>query len=422
LTDLAMPDAAMPDAPMPGTAVPEAAVPDRGGTAAEPARAAGDDDGGFGVYVHWPFCQSKCPYCDFNSHVRHRPVDEARFAAALARELATLAGWSSDRRPGSVFFGGGTPSLMAPATVAAVLDAIDRTLGLPAGAEVTLEANPSSVEQARFEGYRAAGVTRVSLGVQSLDDAALAALGRRHDAATARAALALARRIYPDVSADLIYARPGQTAAAWRAELGEMIDIAGDHLSLYQLTIEPETPFHALAAAGKLVVPDDEAAADLYELTHAVTAAAGFIRYEVSNHARAGAVARHNLVYWRGGRYIGIGPGAHGRLAVGGVRTATATIRAPEAWLAAVEADGHGLATCEPLAAEDVATETLLMALRLAEGLDLGVYRRRAGVPLDDAAIDSLVAASLLERRGVRIAIPDGARLLTNAVVRELVP
>jgi oxygen-independent coproporphyrinogen-3 oxidase len=379
------------------------------------------DDGGFGIYVHWPFCQSKCPYCDFNSHVRHRPVDQARYAAALARELATTAAWTGDRRPGTVFFGGGTPSLMEPATVAAVLEAIDRTLGLPAGAEITLEANPSSVEQSRFEGYRAGGVTRVSLGVQSLDDAALVALGRRHDAATARAALALARRIFPHVSADLIYARPGQTPDAWAAELGEMLAIAGDHLSLYQLTIEPETPFHALAAAGRLRVPDDDAAADLYELTHAITAAAGFRRYEVSNHARNGAVARHNLVYWRGGRYAGIGPGAHGRLVIDGRRTATSTIRNPEAWLTAVEADGHGVETREPLAATDIATETLLMALRLDEGLDLATYTRRAGRPLDPDAVDTLAADGLLERTGNRIRIPDTARLLTNAIVRELV-
>ena len=283
------------------------------------------DDGGFAVYVHWPFCQAKCPYCDFNSHVRHAPVDQRRYAAAMARELATLAAWTDARRPLSVFFGGGTPSLMEPATVDAILTAIDATLGLPADAEITLEANPTSVEQARFEGYRAAGVNRVSLGVQSLADAELAKLGRLHDAATARTALALARRIFPHVSADLIYARPGQTTADWAAELSQMLDLAGDHLSLYQLTIEPGTRFFDLAEMGKLVVPEDDAAADLYELTAELTGAAGFARYEVSNHARPGGEAKHNLVYWRGGTYVGIGPGAHGRIDAAGVRTATSS-------------------------------------------------------------------------------------------------
>ena len=379
-------------------------------------------DGGFGVYVHWPFCQSKCPYCDFNSHVRHGGVDQSRYARALVRELQTMAERTPDRRPGSVFFGGGTPSLMEPATVAAVLGAIDRTLGLPSDAEITLEANPSSVEQARFRGFAAAGVNRVSLGVQSLHDDELVRLGRRHDAATARAALAFARQTFPRVSADLIYARPGQTLAAWQAELAEMLDLAGDHLSLYQLTIEPGTRFFDLFEAGKLVVPEDDLAADLFELTHAMTREAGLVRYEVSNHARPGGEARHNLVYWRGGRYLGIGPGAHGRLAEGGERIATATIRNPEAWLAAVEADGHGIEGEERLARDDIAAETLLMGLRLAEGVDLDTYARRAGVPLDPARIAGLAADDLLVQRGRHILIPDGARLLTNAIVRELLP
>jgi oxygen-independent coproporphyrinogen-3 oxidase len=394
-------------------------------TLAEPdAAAAGTTantaDGGFAVYVHWPFCQSKCPYCDFNSHVRHAAPDETRYAAALARELAALAGWTGDRRPLSVFFGGGTPSLMEPATVGAVLEAVDRTLGLPAEAEITLEANPSSVEQARFEGYRAAGVNRVSLGVQSLRDDALTALGRRHDAATARSALALARRIFREVSADLIYARPGQTAADWAAELSQMLAVCGDHLSLYQLTIEPGTRFFDLHEAGRLSVPQDDAAADLYELTHELTAAAGFRRYEVSNHARPGAEAKHNLVYWRGGRYIGVGPGAHGRIETGGRRTATSTLRMPEDWLAAVEERGHGLADREVLARSAVADEYLIMALRLSEGMDLDVFARRAGRPLDEERIDRLAGLGLLKLEGRRVRVPDAARLLTNAVVREL--
>lgn len=383
-------------------------------------RVDGSTDGGFAVYVHWPFCESKCPYCDFNSHVRHAPVDQTRYAAALAREVATMASWTGDRRPLSVFFGGGTPSLMEPATVAAVLGAIDDALGLGGAVEVTLEANPSSVEQSRFEGYRAAGVNRVSLGVQSLRDADLAALGRRHDAATARAVLALARRIFPAVSADMIYARPGQSATDWADELGQMLDIAGDHLSLYQLTIEPQTRYFDLAAAGKLVVPSDDAAADLYELTHALTGAAGYARYEVSNHARPGAEARHNLVYWRGGTYVGVGPGAHGRIAIDGRRVATATLRRPEDWLAAVEANGHGLAEREGLDAAQAGDEYLLMALRLSEGMDVDTHAARAPAALDARRIDALVAAGLLRRDGRRIAIPEAARLLTNAVVREL--
>lgn len=378
-------------------------------------------DGGFGVYVHWPFCQSKCPYCDFNSHVRRGDVEQPRYAAALARELATIAGRTSERRPVSVFFGGGTPSLMAPATVAAVLEAVARTLGLPDDAEITLEANPSSVEQSRFEGFRAAGVNRLSLGVQALVDADLAALGRRHDAATARAALSLSRRLFPSVSADLIYARPGQTTTAWAAELGEMLAIAGDHLSLYQLTIEPQTRFFELARNGRLAVPDDDLAADLYELTHELTAAAGFERYEVSNHARAGAYARHNLVYWRGGRYIGIGPGAHGRVTMEGRRTATATLRRPEDWLAAVEERGHGLESIEPLDAGAIADEYVMMALRLREGLDTAAPALAARPPLPGERIGALSEAQLLERDGRRLRIPDGARLLTNAVVRELI-
>ncbi|WP_420394268.1 radical SAM family heme chaperone HemW [Acuticoccus sp.] len=378
------------------------------------------DGGGFAVYVHWPFCAAKCPYCDFNSHVRHGGVDEARYAAALARELTTLASWTTDRRPVSVFFGGGTPSLMAPHTVATVLGAIDAAFGLRADVEVTLEANPSSVEASRFAGYRAAGVNRVSLGVQSLRDRDLVALGRLHDAAGARTALALAHRTFPRVSADLIYARPGQSTADWAAELAEALDIAGEHLSLYQLTIEPETRYFDLAAAGKLVVPDDDAAADLYELTHAMTSAAGLQRYEVSNHARPGGEARHNLVYWRGGRYIGAGPGAHGRLDIAGGRTATATHRSPEAWLAAVEAAGHGVAARELLTAEEAGDELLVMGLRLSEGIDVADHARRTGRPLDAERVARLIDAGLLVRRGSRLAIPDTARLLTNLVVREL--
>ncbi|MEM8853857.1 MAG: radical SAM family heme chaperone HemW [Pseudomonadota bacterium] len=389
---------------------------------AEPYSRTADAHGGFAVYVHWPFCQSKCPYCDFNSHVRHTPVDQRRYANALTREIATASAWTEARGPRSVFFGGGTPSLMEPSTVARVLEAIDRCFGLPGDAEITLEANPSSVEQARFEGYRAAGVNRLSLGVQSLNDEALIALGRRHDAATARAALNLAQRIFPSVSADLIYARPGQTLQAWHDELTQMLSLCGDHLSLYQLTIEPDTRFFDLAKAGRLTIPEDDAAADLFDLTEALTGAAGFGRYEVSNHARPGAEAKHNLVYWRGGTYVGAGPGAHGRLAIDGQRVATSTERHPETWLAAVETKGHGLTVREALTQEAMGDEYLLMGLRLREGIDLAVHERRAGRPLDQDTLARLIADGLMVKNGTRIAITDNARLLTGAIVRELSP
>lgn len=389
---------------------------------AERQSLAADDHGGFAVYVHWPFCQSKCPYCDFNSHVRHTPIDQSRYAAALTREIATAAQWTAARSPRSVFFGGGTPSLMEPSTVESVLAAIDGAFGLPGEAEITLEANPSSVEQARFEGYRAAGVNRLSLGVQSLNDDALITLGRRHDAATARAALGLAQRIFASVSADLIYARPGQTLAAWREELSQMLSICGDHLSLYQLTIEPETRFYDLAQAGRLTIPEDDAAADLFDLTDALTSAAGFGRYEVSNHARPGAEAKHNLVYWRGGTYVGAGPGAHGRLQIDRRRVATSTERHPETWLAAVETNGHGLTVRETLTEEAMGDEYLLMGLRLREGIDLAVHERRAGRPLDQDTLARFIADGLMVKDGTQIAVTDTARLLTGAIVRELSP
>lgn len=385
-------------------------------------RAEGAHDGGFGVYVHWPFCAAKCPYCDFNSHVRHTPVDEPRFAAALARELATVARWHGARPAQTVFFGGGTPSLMAPETVGRVLTAIDTTLGLDRDAEVTLEANPTSVERARFEGFRAAGVNRLSLGMQSLVDGDLQRLGRRHDAAAAVAALDLAKRVFASVSADFIYARPGQGVAAWRGELGRILELAPDHLSLYQLTIEPQTRFYDLAREGRLAVPDDDAAADLYELTHEMTERAGYRRYEVSNHARPGAEARHNLVYWRSGAYIGVGPGAHGRIVVDGRRSATHTVKGPEDWLAAVEAQGHGLAGCDELTAEEMAQEFLIMGLRLGEGIDRDRYSARTGLRLDEATLARLADDGLVALDGRRVAVTERARLLTNALVRELLP
>jgi putative oxygen-independent coproporphyrinogen III oxidase len=349
-----------------------------------------DTPAAFGVYIHWPFCLSKCPYCDFNSHVRHAAIDEARFARAFAAEIATTAARVPRRIVSTIFFGGGTPSLMQPATIGAILDAIAQYWTIAPDVEITLEANPTSVEAARFRGYRAAGVNRVSLGVQALDDAALKELGRLHSAAEALDAVAIARTTFGRYSFDLIYARPGQTPQAWAAELARAAEEAGEHLSLYQLTIEQETPFALLHAAGKLAVPDDDTARALYDTTQDVCARAGLPAYEISNHARPGAECRHNLVYWRAHEYAGIGPGAHGRLDVGGERRATATEKRPESWLMRVEARGHGLVTDEALTREQMADEFLLMGLRLAEGIDPARYARLADKPLDARRIAHL--------------------------------
>ena len=400
--------------------------------------APGAEDGGFGVYVHWPFCKAKCPYCDFNSHVRFAPPDEARFIAAFRREIAHMRALSGSKRAGTVFFGGGTPSLMAPATVAAILEAIDAAWPLTADAEVTLEANPTSVEADRFAGYRAAGVNRVSLGVQALDDADLKGLGRMHSVAEALAAVAVARRAFERVSFDLIYARPGQTPEAWADELSRALAEGCEHLSLYQLTIEPGTPFERLYGAGKLVLPDDDVSRALWDVTQQVTAEAGLPAYEVSNHARPGAEARHNLVYWRYGTYAGIGAGAHGRLSgEGGARRATFTERSPEDWLARVEADGHGIVSDEPLsraeqadecvrarvaaarAPEERGREALLMGLRLKEGVDLARHAALGG-QMDPARIADLAAQGLVARDGYRIRVTEAGFPVLNAVIVAL--
>jgi putative oxygen-independent coproporphyrinogen III oxidase len=363
----------------------------------------------FGLYIHWPFCLSKCPYCDFNSHVRHAAIDEARYVRAFAAEIAATAERVPDRTISTIFFGGGTPSLMAPATVAAILDAVAKHWSIDTKAEVTLEANPTSVEATRFRGYRAAGVNRVSLGVQALDDDSLAALGRKHTVQEAVDAVAIARASFERYSFDLIYARPGQTTKAWRYELKRAIAEAAEHLSLYQLTIEADTPFASLYAAGKLAIPDEDNARALYDTTQEECAAAGLPAYEISNHARPGAECRHNLIYWRYHEYAGVGPGAHGRLLVDGQRRATATERRPETWLARVEARGHGLRDDEVLTREQEGDEFLVMGLRLAEGIDPQRFERISGRRLDAARIAPLAGNGFVETT------PQGRLRVTNA-------
>jgi putative oxygen-independent coproporphyrinogen III oxidase len=375
----------------------------------------------FGVYIHWPFCLSKCPYCDFNSHVRRAAIDEARFVQAFTREIATTAARTPGRTVSTIFFGGGTPSLMQPATVGAILDAIAQRWQIAPDVEITLEANPTSVEAERFRGYRAAGVNRVSLGVQALDDRVLKELGRLHTADEAIKAVGVARSVFARYSFDLIYARPQQTPAEWERELKEALQQAGEHLSLYQLTIEPETPFAALHAAGKLSVPGDDTARALYDTTQDVCAAHGLPAYEISNHARPGAECRHNLVYWRMHDYAGIGPGAHGRLDIDGDRYATATEKRPESWLTRVEQDGHGLVTNDVLTREETADEFLLMGLRLAEGIDPQRFADVSGRPLDAARIAALREYGLVETTPagrLRVSLP-GFPVL-DAVVADL--
>ena len=369
----------------------------------------GADASGFGVYVHWPFCLSKCPYCDFNSHVRHTGIDEERYVRAFAAEIATTAQRSPGRIVSTIFMGGGTPSLMKPETVGAILDAIGKHWSVAPDVEVTLEANPTSVEATRFAGYRAAGVNRVSLGVQALDDASLKELGRLHTAQEALDAVKIARRAFERYSFDLIYARPRQTTAEWRAELSRAIDEAAEHLSLYQLTIEQDTPFAALHAAGKLVIPDDDNARALYDLTQEITDARGLPAYEISNHARPGAECRHNLIYWRYHEYAGVGPGAHGRLVIDGKRHAIATERRPESWLMRVEASGHGVIEDETLLTSEQADEFLLMGLRLAEGIDPKRFTALSGHALDAARIAALGAEGFVE------ATADGHLRVTRA-------
>jgi putative oxygen-independent coproporphyrinogen III oxidase len=374
----------------------------------------------FGIYVHWPFCRAKCPYCDFNSHVRHQPVDALSFARALAIELSWFAVQAPGRIVTSIFFGGGTPSLMPPEAVAHVLDAIAGLWSISPQAEITMEANPTSIEAENFRGYRAAGVNRVSVGVQALNDADLKALGRQHSAQEALAAFRLAAKIFPRVSFDLIYARPHQTMAQWRDELSNALAEQQGHMSLYQLTIEPGTAYFDLHARGSLATPTDDRAADLYDLTQELTERAGLPAYEISNHARPGHESQHNLLYWRYGEYAGAGPGAHSRLADGENRRALIAEKHPESWRELVTTAGNGIVADICVMPPDQASEYLLMGLRIAEGIDLDRYAALAGRDIDSSKIAGMKSLGLIKRDGQRLhATADGRKLL-NAVIAEL--
>jgi oxygen-independent coproporphyrinogen-3 oxidase len=377
-------------------------------------RAVGGD---LALYVHWPFCVSKCPYCDFNSHVR-ASIDQDSWRDALLADLAHETGLLPGRKLSSIFFGGGTPSLMEPATVAALIEAARAHWTPTDNIEITLEANPNSVEAARFADLAAAGVNRLSLGLQSFDDKALAFLGRAHSAREGFAALAVAQKHFRRVSFDLIYALPGDTEDSWSATLAQALSLGTSHLSLYQLTIEPGTRFAALHAAGKLQPLDEEPAAALYELTGAMTCAAGLPAYEISNHARPGRESRHNLTYWRYGDYAGVGPGAHGRRF--GMRTVRH--RKPENFLSALRRNGHGITEEARLSATEAADEALVMGLRLGEGIDADAIARRFGfgTVVDWMKVDQLVASGHLRRDGNRIWLAPSGRLLLDHILGEI--
>jgi len=380
-------------------------------------------DPGFGLYVHWPFCLSKCPYCDFNSHVRER-IDSALWQHALLRELEHYGRLTEGRRLTSVFFGGGTPSLMPPEVVDALLAQLEEYWTLDPDLEVTLEANPTSAEAQRFAGFAAAGVNRLSIGVQALEDEALRFLGRQHSAEEALAAVDLARRAVPRFSFDLIYARPGQTAEAWRAELRAALDLGPEHLSLYQLIIEPGTKFHAALRRGELKFLDDEMQAELYEVTGVMLEAEGLPAYEISNYARVGAECRHNLTYWRYGDYVGIGPGAHGRLTLSGEKRATRQHRAPEIWLDRVVSTGHATQAEETLTRRQRLEELLMMGLRLREPIARTAFEREVGAQPEQVLEPGRLKAALaegyliLDEEGLR-AGPEG-RLRLNSLLAWL--
>jgi len=379
----------------------------------------GIGDPGFAVYVHWPFCQAKCPYCDFNSHVRQGGINEARFRSAYLAELDHMRAFTGPREVGSVFFGGGTPSRMMPETTTAILERIARNWTLGAGAEITLEANPTSVEADKFSGFRAAGVNRVSVGLQALNDTDLKALGRTHDVSEGLAALTIAQNHFERVSFDLIYARPRQTLEGWRDELAKALRLATGHMSLYQLTIEEGTPFAALHEAGKLKCPDESLARDFYVMTQELCGEAGLPAYEVSNHAVPGEESLHNLGYWRGGDYAGVGPGAHGRLQFDGARHALSNLYAPENWAERVLAQGHGIETSERLPGSEIAEEYLLMGMRLSEGIELSRYAALGG-EIDYITIATLETDALVRVEEDRVMATADGRLVLNSVIAAL--
>jgi len=374
------------------------------------------------VYIHWPFCRSKCPYCDFNSHVRDG-VDAARWTRALRRDLDHQAELTPGREVASVFFGGGTPSLMPPTTVAELLDGVRSRWAVAPDVEITLEANPNSAEADRFRAFAAAGVNRLSLGVQALDPVALRLLGRAHDVNEAIAAIEHAREIFPRFSFDLIYARLGQSLDAWSRELDEALTIAGEHLSLYQLTIEPGTAFATLARRGELVLPEEESTAAMFEMTQDRLTAAGLPAYEISNHARPGAECRHNLAYWRYQDYVGVGPGAHGRLTRAGAKFATRQYRLPEKWLAAVEATGIGLEETVAIEHDSAIEEMLMMGMRLVEGVSRTRLERIAGRDAETLLggnLAHLIEAGFITLDTERLAATAAGRQRLNAVLAAL--
>lgn len=375
--------------------------------------------GGFGLYVHWPFCQAKCPYCDFNSHVTAN-IDQKAWVRAYLSELKRVSPPLSGRVLNSIFFGGGTPSLMMPETVAAVIEAAREMWTFANDIEITLEANPGSVEAGRFAGYRDAGVNRISMGIQALNDEDLRRLGRIHSVSEARAAFDVARNCFDRVSFDLIYARQGQDLQHWKSELSEALNMAIDHLSLYQLTIEEGTAFGDRYARGKLRnLPTDDTAADMYQATQDICSAHGMPAYEISNHARPGEESRHNQIYWRYGDYLGIGPGAHGRLTLKGQRYATETHRAPGAWLKAVS-EGSGESLCQPLPREDTAIEYMMMSMRLSEGMDIARYTALAGQELPSERLEDLVNLGMVTISNKRLRATEQGRAVLNAILREL--
>jgi oxygen-independent coproporphyrinogen-3 oxidase len=381
---------------------------------------AGTDAPDFGLYVHWPFCQAKCPYCDFNSHVT-RNMEQDRWRAAYRAEIARVAQETGPRTLRSIFFGGGTPSLMEPETVSAIIDAARAAWGWANDVEITLEANPTSSEATRFAAFRDAGVNRVSVGVQALNDRDLQRLGRLHSAAEARQAFGIAREIFPRVSFDLIYARQDQSLEDWRRELGEALSFAADHLSLYQLTIEPDTAFGDRHARGLLRgLPSDDRAADLYELTQEMCTAAGLPAYEVSNHASDDARSRHNLIYWRSQDWAAIGPGAHGRLTRDGSRWAIVSERAPGSWLAKVERDGSGEVTRDRLDPGEQGEELLMMGLRLSEGVDMRRLDAIGAARPEQSRVNRLRELGLVEQTGDFLRATATGRPVLNAVLRDL--